>query len=316
MVGSFATSDHPADRVVEDFVLGAQSAGASVRRLNAVVGKVFRGWSAPFLQKKKSSPPLVVPLMGPKWWILHAALGAGYDVIPYCWDVWEPDAPLWRRHLSNPQVRGVVCSSSDGAALLRAHLPGKPVEVVYEALSPSRFTSPVVSWDDRDIDVLELGRRDAAWHAAVTRSLVEANVRHLFEASAGQLVFKAPGQLDAAMSSTRLSVCFTRQRTHPDAAGAVEALTHRFLESMAAGCVLIGENPRDLVRLMGYAPVLEVDRADPVGQVLSLLKRPVLTEELRSRNRSAVMAVGTWETRGTELSDAVNRIQKTLGKFV
>lgn len=41
-------------------------------------------------------------------------------------------------------------------------------------------------------------------------------------------------------------------------------MTHRYLETMAAGCIPWGHAPEELCRLFEYNPVLEIDRGDPL----------------------------------------------------
>ena len=50
----------------------------------------------------------------------------------------------------------------------------------------------------------------------------------------------------------------------------VETLTHRYLESIASKRVVVGRCIRELEMLFGYNPVIEVDMADPVGQLRSV----------------------------------------------
>jgi hypothetical protein len=85
--------------------------------------------------------------------------------------------------------------------------------------------------------------------------------------------------------------------THPQRSGDVETVTHRYFESMAAGCIIIGHAPRELVDLFGYNPVIEADVSDPAAQLEAILREPGAHAGLVERNRKRMMEVGTWDVR-------------------
>src|ERR1035437_9102645 len=270
LVAVFATEGkgHPADRIVQNLVDSLRDAGAGTVRRSVWLGKAFERIGR-FTWTAGARRTTVLPLMGSKWWRLTACTTFG-PTIPYCWDVWGPELDVWTRRLSEPGIVAALTSSSIARDELRVRLPNLTIEYVPEAVDMTRFpiSSPLRS---RGIDVLELGRRNALWHAAVENMLRDTAAVHKYERSAGETIFRTDADLDAGLLDSRISVCFTRRDTHPDVSGSVDALTQRYLQSIAAGCLLLGRAPQDLVGLFGYDPVIPVDWADPQGQVRMIL---------------------------------------------
>jgi hypothetical protein len=151
------------------------------------------------------------------------------------------------------------------------------------------------------VHVLELGRRHAAYHRAITPALARGGFRHLYELSPGDVVFPNRSDLVNGMFETAISVCFPSSITHPERSGAVETLTRRYLESVAAGCIVIGSAPAELVGLFGYDPVVAVDWDDPAGQLLDILSAPDRYASSVARNYARVLQIGTWQARIPQL---------------
>jgi hypothetical protein len=76
--------------------------------------------------------------------------------------------------------------------------------------------------------------------------------------------------------------------THPDRAGDVSTVTQRYFQSFAAGCVVVGASPPELLTLFGYDPVVKADLGDPVPQVAEILSNPAKYTPLVERNLKEV----------------------------
>lgn len=296
---------HPADRVVRNFVDSLRDAGAGAVRRSVSLGKALERMGRPTWPAGSRST-IVLPLMGSKWWRLTACTTFG-PTIPYCWDVWGPELDEWTRRLSQPRVVAVLTSSSNARDELRARLPNMSIEYVPEAIDIRRFPFRV-PLRSRSIDVLELGRRNTRWHEAVTSMLRDTAAVHKYERSAGATIFSTDEDLDAGLLDSRISICFTRQDSHPEVAGGIDALTQRYLESIAAGCILLGRAPQDLIDLFGYNPVIDVDWADPPGQLRTILASLEDYQAAVDANRRRLLDVGSWAVRGPQLVQALDKL--------
>jgi hypothetical protein len=78
-------------------------------------------------------------------------------------------------------------------------------------------------------------------------------------------------------------------------------MTHRYLESLAARCIVLGEPVPELVQLMGYDPVIEVDPSDPTGQLTEILAKPDKYQGWVDEAHARLQAVGDWACRVQEL---------------
>jgi len=120
---------------------------------------------------------------------------------------------------------------------------------------------------------------------------------HLFERVKGNVVFPTRDGFIAGLGDSQISVCFPSSVTHPARSGYVETLTHRYLESLASKCVVVGRCPQELEILFGYNPILEADLDNPASQLLSILSDISRYQDAVERNYHRLMQVGTWETR-------------------
>ena len=110
-------------------------------------------------------------------------------------------------------------------------------------------------------------------------------------------------------ADAKVSVCFPSSMTHPARSAHVETVTHRYFESMASGCIIIGRCPSELRDLFGYNPLVEADvNGDAAGQIEAIVRDPCAYAPLVARNRARLMEVGTWHARvATLLSILVAR---------
>jgi hypothetical protein len=149
----------------------------------------------------------------------------------------------------------------------------------------------------RQIDVLELGRRHRGYHDQITSALATAGKAHRYERQPGQIIFPTKEDLVEGMGQTKVSVCFPSSMTHPARSGDGETATHRYFESIASRSVLVGHCPAELRDLFGYDPVVPVDWSDPVKQLLGIVDRIEEYQPHVERNHQRLLEVGTWEVR-------------------
>jgi glycosyltransferase involved in cell wall biosynthesis len=221
--------------------------------------------------------------------------------------VWEHDIDHWVRAIRRFRCVGLISTSAQAAALIADALPGFPVESVPEAIQVSRYLS-TVPLSNRSTGVLELGRRYEKWHGEVLDALRTAEVPHLYEREKGQLVFPTDAEMVAGLQNAAISVCFPRSMTHPESAGAIETMTQRYLESMAAGCLILGHAPAEMIEFFGYNPVIEADPVRPAEQLSSILAHLDEHQDLVDRNREAVVRMGDWQERAKEIVATSQRI--------
>ena len=166
---------------------------------------------------------------------------------------------------------------------------------VPEGVDPSRyqFRSPL----ERDIDVLQLGRKHDSYHALIEPALRRAGRSYLYEKSKGAIIFPKRSEFAEGLARSRVSVCVPSSITHPERAGDIETMTIRYLQSMVSKCLVVGHSPAEMIDLFGYNPVVEIDAVSPDEQIVEILDRYEEYVPLIEKNFDAVTSSHTWDNR-------------------
>jgi len=222
------------------------------------------------------------------------------EIVPFCFDCWPNHYRRWTAFFKRHRVRIAFFSARQSAQYFSNALPAMKSVWLPEATSPSEYY-PSIPWSQRNIDVLELGRRNDIFHDSIVQQLAQANKSHLFERKKGEIVFPDRTTFIKGLARSKISVCFPCSQTHPERSGDVETVTHRYFESMASKCLIMGHAPQELIDLFGYNPIIEADRGHEFEQIESLLNGSDATERLIERNYMRLLEVGTWEIRVAEI---------------
>ena len=241
-------------------------------------------------------------LMGPQFakCMPHFLLPATKAV--YCFDVWPDNRDRFVAFLNRFGVDYAFVSASQSAAYVRERV-GAEVHWVPEGIDPAPYRHRPLA--ERDVDVLQLGRKYDAYHERIVDGLERAGKTYLYERQKGAVVFPTrEGFLDG-LARAKVSVCVPSSITHPARSGDVETMTLRYLQSMAAKCLVVGHAPEEMVRLFGYNPVVEIDMGDPAGQLLDVLGHMERYADLVERNHRAVLERHTWAHRWRRIADVL-----------
>lgn len=225
-------------------------------------------------------------------WFPHAYCN---ELVPWCFDCWPDDFARWHRFFVRHRVRFAAFTARASMEHFQAELPELRCTWLPEACDPGDYDSSR-ALSDRTIDVLEYGRRYEPYHAAMVAGL-PGEVRHVFAAEAGALLFPTMQSLKDALANTKIAICVPRTLTHPEQAGSVETVTFRYFEAMAAGCVPVGRAPKELCDLFGYNPVVEASPETLPSTVMDIVLNPARYAPLVAQNRQRLDEVGTWRHR-------------------
>jgi hypothetical protein len=245
--------------------------------------------------RQRSGRAYFAPMMGLSEFRL-VPVGYVHETIVYAFDCWPPDYDRWESFFRRHRVRLAFFSARASAVFFRGRVSGLEAIWVPEAVDSTVY-DPGLDLVNRHRDVLELGRRDPSFHEAVTNTLRARLRSHSFEPQPGAIVFPTRSSLIRGLAETRISVCFPSSMTHPARSGTVETVTHRYFESMAARCLIVGHCPSELSDLFGYNPVIEVEQGRAASQLLEILANIQSYQGLVDRNRERLLEVGTWDAR-------------------
>jgi hypothetical protein len=223
------------------------------------------------------------------WFVLKARKSV------YLFDAWPRNHGDIRSFVESWGVQYAFVSSSEAAERLAAISDRCTFIWVPEGVDPARYQWR--SHIEKDIDVLQLGRKYDAHHAVITPALEKAGKSYLYERTKGTIVFPSRDQFIDGLARTRISICVPSSLTHPERAGDIETMTVRYLQSMASKCLVLGRTPGEMVELFGYDPVVEIDMRDPAGQILHILENFEDYIPLIERNFERVVNDHTWTGR-------------------
>jgi hypothetical protein len=166
---------------------------------------------------------------------------------------------------------------------------------VPEGIDPTRYQSR--SPLERDIDVLQLGRKHDSYHAIIEPALRREGRSYLYERSKGTIVFPTRGEFVDGLARSKISVCVPSSVTHPERAADIETMTIRYLQSMVSKCIVVGHAPSEMIELFGYNPVVEIDPVSPDEQIIEILDRYEDWMPLIEKNFETVRSAHTWDHR-------------------
>jgi len=218
------------------------------------------------------------------------------EIIPYSFDCWPMYYDWWASFYKRERVRIAFISARQSAEYFSRAFPKMTAVWLPEATDPSEYC-PLKSWLERDIDVLEMGRRHEPYHYRIAEKLAQANRVHLYERGESKSIFPGRAELVDGLARTKILICFPRSLTHPEEAGGVETVTHRYFQAMASKCLIVGHGVRELKDLFGYNPVIEVQTGQEFEQIEWVLNNLNSLTELVERNYSRLLEVGTWNSR-------------------
>ena len=108
-------------------------------------------------------------------------------------------------------------------------------------------------------------------------------------------------QLYQAMGDAKVTITLPRSVTQPEIAGDIETLTQRYWECMLSRMVMLGHAPKELVDLIGYNPVVELDVEHTAEQVQEILAHIEDYQPLVDKNRETALKMGDWSVRMQEV---------------
>lgn len=224
-----------------------------------------------------------------------------YEIIPFFWDVW-PDyfdiTCLWLRRYN---VRTAIFTSSQMAERIQTQFPEMNVFAVTEGIDVASYHKgkPLT---ERTIDFLNYGR-------GIER-IVEYDLNNMRGAGGKENIKMGFTQeeLFTAIADAKVVAAYPRSWTHPEQAGDIETLTQRYWECMLSRCVMIGHAPQELINLIGYNPVIEIDKDNPQHQLEDVIAHISDYQELVDRNRDAALKYGDWMY-------SINRVVEFISKI-
>ena len=224
-----------------------------------------------------------------------------YEIIPMIWDCWPCYFEKVCTWFKKYRVKTAIFASSQTAERMRERFPDMNIMFCPEGIDVSCYKEGLVL-KERTIDLLEFGRSNDK----VLKADFPNSVNHVCTKVNGKFVFSNE-QLYSAMGDAKVTIALPRSITQPEIAGDVETLTQRYWECMLSRIVMVGHAPKELIDLIGYNPVIEMDYDNPVKQITDILTHIEDYQELVDKNRAYALKYGDWTLRMKEVMRFLER---------
>ena len=217
---------------------------------------------------------------------------ARYEIIPFVWDCWPRYFERMCRWLEKHEVKTAIFTSSQTADVFKQKIPQLNVLWCPEAISTELY-KPGFQLKERVVDILEFGRQ-----SGLTMHFNNSSINVVYTKKNNDFIYTTE-QLYDLLQNTKVAIAFPRSITQPDVAGGIETLTQRYWECMLSRCLMIGHCPKELINLIGYNPVVELQiDSDNVSETLmTILNNITDYQELVDKNRETALIMGDWNKR-------------------
>lgn len=212
---------------------------------------------------------------------------AFYEIIPFFWDCWPGTFQKVFKWLRKYKVKTAIFTSSQFAKIVQEQFPNMNVLAVTEGIDIHTYKKGN-QLIDRGIDVLEYGRE-----INMVVQYDKQGITYVKGKENGKFKFTQE-QLVDNIANSKIIAAYPKSWTNPKEAGGIETLTQRYWECMLSRCVMVGHAPNELVELLGYNPVIELDKENANEQLHNILANIQDFQNLVDKNRDAAIIYGDW----------------------
>lgn len=188
----------------------------------------------------------------------------------FIFDAWEQSHKEIVKIVKQFGISGVFVSSKTSASMLSTYKCKSRFYWIPEGINIELYKYR--TFNEKSIDVLELGRRYDSYHNEIAETLKKYGFIHKYEIRKAEIVFPSRASFIDGLANTKISICFPSSLTHPERSGSIETMTVRYLQSMASKCLVVGRAPLEMIELFGYNPIVEVDMDKPAEQLIEILR--------------------------------------------
>ena len=227
---------------------------------------------------------------------------ARYEIIPMIWDLWPKYYDKMCTWFKKHNVKTAIISSRTAAEYMQSRFPEMNIMFCPEAIDRSLYVEGK-QLKDRNIDILEFGRSNEKIVKVqeFKGSKVQGKeIVHVATKKDGKFLYTNE-QLYEVMGDAKIVIALPRSMTDPEGSGGLETLTQRYWENMLSRNIMLGHAPHELVDLIGYNPVIEMDFTNPNSQILEILDHIDDYQELVDKNRKVALEKGDWTIRMKEV---------------
>ena len=220
-----------------------------------------------------------------------------HEVIPFFWDCWPDNYDETADWLRRYEVRTAMFTSSQTAEVMQRRFPDINILYVPEGIDVKEYGGGL-SLKQRENPLYEIGQG--------RRCFLKTHYPEDYERIS---ILPANGLLPdkesfiRALCEAKVTVTFPRCDMMPEETGGIETLTQRYWEAMLTRSVIVGRAPKELIELIGYNPVIDMDKTHPIGQIENILAHIEEYQPMVDKNRETALKMGDWNVRMTWVAD-------------
>lgn len=212
-----------------------------------------------------------------------------YEVIPLIWDCWPFLTDKVVKWLKKHKVKACIFTSRETADRIAGFLPELKILIITEGIDVAKYGGGV-DLVNRGIDLYTYGRLMKELYLFDSPSIIKER------GGAGNLLFER-------LQNAKITIALPQCDVLPERTGGQETLTQRFWECMLSRTVLLGRAPKELIDLIGYNPVIDIDYDNYIEQVKDIASHIEDYQELVDRNRETALRMAPWELRMKKVMD-------------
>ncbi len=231
----------------------------------------------------------------------------------YLFDAWKHHHDLIEKAVRVCRLDGVFLSSSQAVKDFQKRKLTVSCQWIPEGIDVHQYSfNP---YCEKDIDVLQFGRLWDWYHQEIKDALIQSKKKYVFHLGGGRFVFKTRQDFIQGLARSKISICIPSNIGRPNFEDNYSTMTNRYLQSMAAKCLIVGFMPDEMKELFAYNPIIEIDRSDPSGQLLEILANFQKYEPLVEKNYEVVCREHTWAKRWEIIQENIkNSVDLNTGK--
>ncbi|WP_288735333.1 glycosyltransferase [uncultured Phocaeicola sp.] len=272
----------------------------------------------PFLIRKKKA--IIITAAGDTIFKESFPYFYNSEIIPMLWDVWPARWEGISYNLQYLQCKLCFVTVRSVAERIKKEI-GINAYWIPEGICITDYQKGV-PLAIRKNDILELGRQHVFYHNILERlereNQIHGYARNSYYPNGNYktLAFPKANELIEALPTFKIIVSFPRTITHPEQAGKMETLTQRYWEGMLSGCLIIGKAPQELIDLIGYNPVVDINLNESEGtlkkQIIAILQNISAYQNLVDKNYETALQYASWDQRMEQIKRILTQHGYTL----
>ena len=215
---------------------------------------------------------------------------ARYEIIPIVWDCWPKYFEKTCQWFVKHNVKSAIFTSSQTADLMRDRFKEMNILTITEGIETSKYLEGK-KLDLRKHPIMRLG---GASRNKIIKQHPELFNKYCDIPTNG---FIPQEEFDLLMQDSKVVYIFPQCDTNPKLAGTIETLTQRYWECMLSRIIMIGRAPNELVSLIGYNPVINIDTSCPLDQLEDIFNYLGTYQQLVDKNRNTALQFASWDNR-------------------